>query len=112
MLPTLAQRVTVAVLFFAPVALTPLTIAPLREWLILRSAYSPEQIRQHDIRIKLVIRPHEAVYSNGERHDFGILPDLIFGVLFLAHGLVGAVMVGLYLHRVAADRSGDARKAG
>lgn len=94
MFPATFQRVLLVALFIGlAVANFTWIVQPIHRWAVVHTVYSEPAIRQHDIRIVQLIRPHAAVFSNGERHDYGIWPELLVGLLWLGGLALGAGML-------------------
>jgi hypothetical protein len=56
-------------------------MSPVHRWAVLHTVYSAQQIRDQDIQVRQLIPPHEVIFSNGERHDYGRVAGVALGRL-------------------------------
>ena len=97
MLPVTAQRISLVGVCLGLMLLHWLwVVKPIHRWIVVHAVYSSNDIHEHDITIKQLIRPHTAVFSNGERHDYGAGADVLAAVMWL----VGALVIGGLLELV------------
>jgi hypothetical protein len=95
------QMVALVGLVFALVALHwAWVVRPVHRWTVLHAVYSDEQIAEQHITIARLIRPHAAVFSNGERHDYGFWPEFLAVGLWLIGALIAFGVIALISRKV------------
>ena len=98
-----------AALFLSGILVIMVVNRPIHEAVMLRYYYTPEEIREDNLRVVEIVAKRDIIFSNGERraYDTGlkVLFAAIAGGLLLAWVTGGNCVVGRFSRRLPRDRA-------